>query len=561
MVTPRIFFPRDFFHHRRRVAEIVAVLSRHGLGWLLDQLGFGTLATRERGRFRRPRLDHRATGAVHLRMALEELGPTFIKIGQVLSTREDLLPAEYISELARLRDRVPPVPTDAVVQEIERTFGRPLADLFSEFDPEPLASASIGQVHAARLRIGTAVVVKVRKPGIAEAIEEDLAILAQLARVAQRRAPLAEFYDLVGLVDEFAWTIRAELDYRREGRNADKLRQQFSGNPDIVIPSVIWERTAESVLTLKRIDGIPIDDVAALDRAGIDRSALAQRAARFVLDAILVHGFFHADPHPGNFAVLPDGRIVAYDFGMVGRLDPETRDNLLEGLVGVIRQEPDRVIDALIRLNIIRHEAERAGLRRDLQHLIDRYYGMALGEYRLQEVIGDLLAIVRRRRLVLPTELMLVLKTLMMHEGVGRHLDPKFEPFTVAEPYVRRILLERYLPQNWLPRFAETADDSIRLLIELPRRIDRLLRQLEHSDIEVTMHIAEAQQIIQRLSAMINRLIIAILVAAGLISLGLLLSVWHPDWLLAWLGPVMGVGVVLVLLTSLLLAWRVLRGR
>ncbi len=561
MVTPRGFFPREFLHHRRRVGEIIAVLSRHGLGWVLDQLGFGTHAARERGRLRGARLDHRVAGAAHLRMALEELGPTFIKIGQILSTREDLLPAEYISELARLRDRVPPVPFDAIVQEIERTFGRPMAQLFAEFDPEPLASASIGQVHAARLHLGTTVVVKVRKPGIAETIEEDLAILAQLARAAQRRAPLAEFYDLVGLVDEFAWTIRAELDYRREGRNADKLRQQFSDNPAIVIPSVIWERTAESVLTLKRIDGIPIDDVAAIDRAGIDRAALAQRAARIVLDAILVHGFFHADPHPGNFAVLPDGRIVAYDFGMVGRLDPVIRDNLLDALVGVIRQEPDRVIDALIRLNIIRHEAERAGLRRDLQHLLDRYYGMALGEYRLQEIASDLLAIVRRRHLVLPTELMLVLKTLMMHEGVGRHLDPKFEPFTVAEPYVRRILLERYLPQSWLPRLTETADDSIRLITELPRRIDRLLRQLEHSDIEVTMHIAEVQQIIQRLSAMINRLVIAILVAAGLISLGLLLSVWHPDWLIGWLGPVMGVGVAVLLATSVLLAWRVLRGQ
>ncbi len=561
MVTPKGFFPREFLHHRRRVGEIVAVLSRHGFGWVLDQLGFGTLAARERGRLRGVRLDHRVAGATHLRMALEELGPTFIKIGQILSTREDLLPAEYISELARLRDRVPPMPADRIVQEIERTFGRPLAQLFAEFDPEPLASASIGQVHAARLHLGTTVVVKVRKPGIAETIEEDLAILAQLARAAQRRAPLAEFYDLIGLVDEFAWTIRAELDYRREGRNADKLRQQFSDNADIVIPGVIWERTAESVLTLKRIDGIPIDDVAAIDRAGIDRAALAQRAARIVLDAILVHGFFHADPHPGNFAVLPDGRIVAYDFGMVGRLDPLTRDNLLDALVGVIRQEPDRVIDALSRLNIIRHEAERAGLRRDLQHLLDRYYGMALGEYRLQEIASDLLAIVRRRHLVLPTELMLVLKTLMMHEGVGRHLDPGFQPFTVAEPYVRRTLLERYLPQSWLPRVTETADDSIRLILEFPRRIDRLLRQLEHSDIEVTMHIAEVQQIIQRLSAMINRLVIAILVAAGLISLGLLLSVWHPDWLIGWLGPLMGVGVAVLLATSVLLAWRVLRGR
>lgn len=561
MVTPRVFLPREFFHHRRRVGEIAAVLSRHGLGWLLDLLGLGALSRRQLGLRRGTRPDQRHAGAVHLRLALEELGATFIKIGQILSTREDLLPTEYIEELAKLRDRVPPVPTEAVVQEIERTFGRPLSELFRAFDPQPLASASIGQVHAARLQGGMDVVVKVRKPGIAETIEEDLAILAALARAAQRRAPLAEYYDLVGLVDEFAWTIRSELDYRREGRNADKLREQFGGDHDLVVPLVVWHRTAETVLTLERIDGIPIDDIAALDRAGIDRQALARRAARIVLDAMLVHGFYHADPHPGNFAVLRDGRIVAYDFGMVGRVDPDTRDNLLDALIGVIRQDTDRIVDALVRLGVVRHESDRIGLRRDFQHLIDRYYGMSLAEYRLHEVVADILAVVRRRHLTFPTELMLMLKTLLMHEGVGRHLDPGFQPFTVAEPYVRRVVLERYLPQHWLPRVVEFTDDSARVLAELPRRVERLLNRVEHADIEVVMHIAEAQQIIQRLNAMVNRLVIAILVAAGSISLGLLLSVWHPDWIVAWLGPIMAAGVVTILVTSLVLAWRVLRGR
>jgi len=494
-------------------------------------------------------------------MALEELGPTFIKLGQILSTRDDLLPPDYIEQLALLRDRVPPVPAEAIVAEIERSFGCPLDRLYASFDPVPLASASIGQVHAATLPTGTAVIVKVRKPGVAETIEEDLAILREVAEIASQRSALAATYDLVGLVDEFAWTIRSELDYRREGRNADRFRLALRDRPDVVIPRVFWHRTTETVLTMRRIDGIPIDRIDELDRAGIDRAALAQRAARFVLDCVLVHGFFHADPHPGNFAVLPDGRLVVYDFGMVGRLDANQRRELLDALLAVVRGDLDALIDSMSRLGIVRHETDRPALRRELQHLVDRYYGLRLSEYRFGEIADDLFRLMRRWRIALPPELSLLVKTLSMHEGVGQRLDPEFRPFILAESYVRRLLVERYVPSTWLPALARWLEDSTRQAAELPRRIDRLFRRLEQAELEVTMHLAELPEVTHRLSAMINRLVIAILLAAAAISFSLLLNVWHPDWLVRWAGPLLALGLASIVLASLVLAWQVWRSR
>jgi len=554
--VPRFTGPRRILAHRRRLTEIATVLSRHGLGFILDHLG---IPVQPRARQRLPAAQIPAP--MRLRMALEELGPTFVKLGQILSTRDDLIPPSYVEQLALLRDRVPPVPAEAIIAEIERSFGRPLEELYTWFDPVPLASASIGQVHAATLPTGTAVIVKVRKPGIAETIEEDLAILREVAEIANRRSALAASYDLVGLVEEFAWTIRSELDYRREGRNADRFRQLLRHRPDIVIPRVFWHRTTETVLTMRRIDGIPIDRIDELDRAAIDRAALAARAGRFVLECVLVHGFFHADPHPGNFAVLPDGRLVVYDFGMVGRLDPAQRRELLDALLAVIRGDLDALIDSMSRLGIVRHETDRPALRRELQHLIDRYYGLSLAEYRFGEIADDLFRLVRRWHLTLPPELSLLVKTLAMHEGVGQRLDPGFRPFLLAEEYVRRLLVQRYLPTTWLPILARSLEDGARQAADLPRRIDRLLRRLEQAELEVTMHLAELPEVTHRLSAMVNRLVIAILLAAAAISFSLLLNVWHPDWLVRWGGPLLALGLASIVLASLVLAWQVWRGR
>ena len=556
---PRLTLRSPVFTHRRRYAEIITVLSRHGLGWLIDQFGLGTIVPFDRGIFRRS--DHRRaiSQPEHLRMALEDLGTTFIKLGQILSTREDLLPPAYITELSKLREEVPPVPAAAIVAEIERSFEQPLSDLFAEFDPVPIAAASIGQVHAARLRAGISVVVKVQKPGIAEQVEEDLAILGQLARFARHRAPLSEAYDLVALVEEFGWTLRSELDSLREGHNADQFRHDFADSPDVLIPRVYWERTTARVITLQRLDGLHIDDVAALDRAGIDRRALARRSARLILDEVFVHRTFHADPHPGNFAVRPDGKIAAFDFGMVGRIDDSTRDALLSLIDAVLIRDAESVVDALASLSVLRHGSDRAGLRRDIQHLIDRYYGLSLSDYRFDLIFQDMMAIVRRRRLQLPAEMSLLMKTLAMYEGVGRRLDPEFQPFDVASPYVRRAIVERYLPREWLPRAMTSGDEAVRLAGSLPRRANRLLTRAEQGDLEVAMRIVDTDDLLVQAQVMVNRLVIAILTAAGLVSLGLLLTVYHPAPLIEWLGPLLALGAIVTLAASAYLGVRILR--
>lgn len=547
---PSIRLHGPLFTHRHRYTQIVRILSRHGLGWLAEQLGISALIPFERGILAR-RGGARLSQPAHLRMALEELGTTFIKLGQILSTREDLLPPAYIAELSKLRDEVSPVPSGAILRQIEQSLGRPIEELFSDFDPIPLATASIGQVHAARLPGGTPVIVKVQKPGVPAQVEEDLAILREFARFAQRRAPLAEAYDLFELVDEFSWTLRGELDYLREARNAEQFGHLLEEHHDIVVPKIYWQRTSQRVITQQRIDGIPIDAVDELDEEGIDRRQLAVNAAQLVLEEVFVHRMFHADPHPGNFAVLPDGKLVAYDFGMVGRIDDSTRDALLSLMTAIGQRDAETVVDSLANLFILRHGSDREGLRRDIQHLLDRYYGLSLQEYYFDVIFHDIMSLIRRRRLQLPAELMLLMKTLAMYEGVGRRLDPDFQPFEVAVPYVKRAMMERFFPSNWGPRLILTADDAYRFITSFPRRAHRLLTRAEQGDLEIAMRIIGLEEIVRQVQQMVSRLVAAILFGVGLLALSLLLVIYHPSWMIHWVAPFVGAGATIAILIAL----------
>ncbi len=551
--------PSQILSHRRRYAEIIRILSRHGVRSVTEQLGIASLIPINRGWFQRPADGHPASQPEHLREALVELGTTFIKLGQIMSTREDLLPPAYIKELSLLQDQVPPVPTQAIRSVIQESFGRPVEELFASFEEEPLAAASIGQVHGAVLRTGESVVVKVQKPGVAAQIEEDLAILQQLARFAQNRAPVAEAYDLVAMVDEFGWTLRSELDYLREGRNADKFRANFDGSGALIVPRIHWEMTTPRVITQERIEGVSIDDIGAIEAMAVDRVALAQRAVRIIFDEIFEHRFYHADPHPGNFSVMPDGRIVAYDFGMVGRIDDRTRDALLSLAAGITRQDAEEIVDGLAVLNVLKHGADRPGLRRDIQHMIDRYVGMSLDEFRFDVIVNDVMNIVRRRQLQMPSELALLMKTLSMQEGIGRRLNPDLKPVEIAAPYIRRAMLEQWLPSSWIPQIVASGEDIRQLMKRLPRRIDRLMTRAEHGDIEIGIRLLRADEILDTLQSMVNRLILAILLGASLVSLGLLLTVYSPKWLLSWMGPLFGIGVVVTIFAGLLLGWRITR--
>ena len=506
------------------------MLIKHGFGELADQLELLPYLSLPRRLLRLGAREEPPLGPPQrVRLALEELGPTFIKFGQIMSTRPDLIPPSYIDELVKLQDTVPPAPWEQVREVIEQELQAPLEELFAFISEEPVAAASLAQVHHATLPDGTDVVVKVQRPGIEQVIDVDLEILFDLARLLQERTPLGQIYDLMEIAEDFAATLRAELDYRREGRNADRFRANFASEPYLYIPQVYWDYTTRRVIVFERIAGIKIDDIAALDAAGFDRHQIALHAARIIIKEVLIDGFFHADPHPGNFFVMCQDEdpcqpvIGAMDFGMVGHLSRRTKEDLVRLFIVAVQLDSEGIVEQLIRMSAARQGVDREGLRRDVERLLLKYQGVPLKDIRAKEVVNEVMPIAFRHRLRLPSELWLLGKTLAMMEGVGLKLDPDFDIFEVARPYVRAFVRQMTSPWVLGRRLLKGASDWNELFLELPRRVPRLLDQVEDGGMLLNLQLRGVDTWLARLDHIVNRLAISILVAAFIISLAMLL--------------------------------------
>lgn len=542
-----------------RVRQIADVLVRHGLGFLVGVLGLERFVPFHRGILGHPRRAQPYTRPEHLRMALEELGGAWVKLGQILSTRADLVPPDYQAELAKLQDAAPPVPPEAILPVFEAELGQPPEKIFAYFDWQPLAAASIGQAHAAVLPDGTEVVVKVRRPGIVEQVEQDLEILLNLAHTASRRWELAEEYDLVGLAEQFAQTLRAELDYLREGRNAETFARNFRHDPTVHIPRIFWDTTTSRVLTIERVRGIKVNDLPALEAAGVNRTTLAERAAHVLLKMVFEDGFFHADPHPGNLFVEADGRLGLIDFGMVGYVDERTQDRLAALLMALTAQDADRLVDAFIDLGITGRRVDREGLRRDLSHIVFRYYGRPIKELAVGPILTETLEVSRRHRLHMPANLALLIKTVMMAEGLAIQLDPDFRLTTVLVPYTERLVLRRYSPLRWARRLGAASLDAAELGVELPHQLRRLLGAAERGDLQVGVRPERFGPLLGQLERMANRIVLGILVSAFIIGLAVLMAAAHPPGVEGLAAPAFGVGFVLAALLGIYLALAIFR--
>ncbi|HIE38073.1 MAG TPA: AarF/ABC1/UbiB kinase family protein [Anaerolineales bacterium] len=520
--------PTRGVRHLRRFRQIAQVFIRHGFGELMETLELLPRHALSRRLLRRLRPTAPRLGAPRrLRMALEELGPTFVKLGQVLSTRPDLLPPAFITELAHLRDDVPPGPWEPVRAQIEEELGGPLEEFFSAFAPEPLAAASLAQVHPAILLDGTPVVVKVQRPGIQRTIETDLEILSDIARLLQNRTPLGELYDLLGVVEEFAATLRAELDFYREGHNADRFRANFADEPYLYIPKVYWDHTTRRVLVLERIHGIRIDDVEGMDEAGYDRYRVALHATRMIVKEVLEDGFFHADPHPGNFVVMDDEVIGAMDFGMVGYLSRRDRADLVRLYINIVQLDEEGIVDQLIQMGMVGGQVDRAALRRDIGRLLRRYQGLPLKAIRAGEALQEAMPIAFRHHLRLPSELWLLGKTLAMMEGVGLQLCPDFDPFAVSAPYVHQFILQMASPKEWGPTLLRAISEWNALMALFPRVGIRLLTQAERGELEVTLWHKELGDALARIDRLANRISLSLLLAALIVGLALLVPAFR----------------------------------
>jgi len=541
-----------------RLRGIAEVLLRNGLGFLAEQLDLTRflppwkqrIATAEDSKYSVPE---------RLRHTLEQLGPTYIKLGQILSTRPDLLPRAYIEELSKLLDAAPAVPSEEIVAELERELGTAVQDLFTHFETEPIAAASIGQAHRAISKNGETVVVKVRRPGIERIVEADLNLLERQARFLENRLAVARDYRLADLVDEFSRTLRDELDYTNEGRNTDRLRRSLQQDPRVLVPEVYWDLTTRRVITLQELRGTKLLDLESLKAEGYDLAAIAEVLVDVYLKQVFVDGFFHADPHPANILVCGE-QIAFVDFGMMGYLTPWTKDLMADLLVSLLNQDVDQAAQTVVRLGAVDRPTDVDGLRRDIQRLFLRYSGLSLEEVHLDESLNDVMTVAFRHRIHLPADLALLARTVAVLEGVARTLDPGFVLVEKARPFVSQLISERLSLQHLGERAVRTLRDVDQLVQVLPRRLDTLSSQLEQGNMTLGIDLRRLQAVLAKLDRVANRLSFSILVAALII--GSALIILGGEAVSAWQIPVIGVALpvaqISFIVAGLLAAWLLL---
>lgn len=543
----------------RRVQTLAGILMRHGFGDLLRRLGIARALHRIDGTIPVERLEHWIDQPVPVRVrhALEEMGPCFVKLGQLLATRVDLFPPEWIAEFSLLQNAVPALPFEAVRREMEEALGQAPEAAFASIESTPLAAASIAQVHRARLPDGRDVVIKVRRPGIVPLVEADMRLLQYAARRIEARFPGLRRFHPVGMVRQFRTSLMQELDLAAECRNAERIAARFSGDPRMIVPAVYWPCTNERMNVQDFVDGIPLANFAGLERAAIDRPAIARTGAQLVLKMMLRDGFFHADPHSGNVFALRDGRIALIDFGMVGRLSPVRRDEVVQLLSGLVERDAERVCAVLLDWSG-GGDMDTAELAADVDAFIDRYHSVPLAQLDLARMLLDLTVLLRQHQLALPADLALLIKVCLTLDGLGRRLDPAFDMAAQARPFLRRAMIDRYRPGLLAQRGMAAVADFSELAIAMPRELRRLLRTLQGGKAGLRMQVDELRDFSRDVSHSANRLAGSLVIAALIVGSSITLTVEGGPTLLGL--PFFGLlGFVGASLAGIWLLWAIFR--
>lgn len=532
--------------HAKRLAEIAAVLGRYGLADLFGGFKYAWLQDRLKSADGQS-LTEGVTQAARVRMALTELGTTFIKLGQMLSTRADLIGPEMTEELSELQSNVPPDAADIARATIEGELGSSIADLFARFDDEPLAAASVAQVHAAMLHTGQSVVVKVRRAGVAEQAATDLEIVQALAELLEKHSPAMRSYQPLALVRQFRRTLLRELDFSYERQNLEEFGRNFADDATVCIPEVFPHLCSHQVVTMERLEGILGSDVEGLKQSGEDLGEFARRGANMYLEMVFRDGFYHADPHPGNLILLPGNVVGVIDCGMVGRIDEDLRDEVEALLLGIVEQDSHLVAEQVLRLGAVPRDCAREKLRADLQDFMADYTGMPLNEIRVGSALSNLVEIIRGHHIVLPPALALLLKTIIVLEGTSRRLSPEISLTELMKPYSSRLMLRRFSPGRVAKRARRAWRSWDRLLNALPKDLTDLLARFR--DGTLTVHLDH-----RHLDPIVNRLVLGILTAAVFLGSS---ELWSRDAkpLLFGISVFGALGYAI----SLFLGWRLLR--
>lgn len=539
---------------RQRLQEIVTVLLRHGLGDIAERLALRQWLPGGRDNTLHPAVEA-ATPPQRLRMALEQLGPTFVKLGQVLATRGDLLPPEWTRELERLHAGVTPVPWDEIASQIEEDLGAPVGSVFPGFVAEPIAAASMAQVYRATLPDGCAVALKVRRPGLRRSIDADLRLLDQLVALASEHWPELGRYRPRDVMASLAAALREELDFTQEGRNTEAVATVVAQREDVLIPRIHWAWTSERLLVMDFVEGASPGDFVAMTALGADGPVLARRGAEAFLQMVLKGGVFHADPHPGNLFALPGNHVAFIDFGMVGRLSPRRRQQLLTLIAAIVRGDADSL--SAVMLDVSEGGTpDLPELSAASERFVARHAG---GVHHLVEALDDFMAMVRDARLFLPSDLALLFKALATADGMLRRLDPAIDLAAVAEPMVRREMLARYSPEEIGRRGKAAAAQLYDVAEEVPQVLRLVLHHLKQGKVNAEIEVKHLDRVSGALERAATRLAIAIVTAAFILGLAPRLLTVGP----AWQGmPVFAlVGVVLAVVSLIVLLWSFRRRR
>jgi len=518
-----------------------------------------------------------------VRCALEELGPTFIKIGQILSTRPDIVPPALAAELEKLQDQATPFSFSKVESVIAAELGATPDEVFSSFEPEPIAAASLGQVHTARLRSGEEVVVKVQRPGVERVVRTDIEILREVASVATRRSRLGRVYDLVEIVDELAATLFQELDYTTEAANADRLAYALRTDPHVVIPRVYWEYTTRRVLTMERIRGTRLTELGAArvdtgaktatgtagagpetasaaagtGRPQLDTAAIARALTNTILEQILAHGVFHADLHPGNVVALPDARIALLDFGMTGVVPDDLKEQFGGFLLAVAARSPARLVAVLLKLGLAPAGVDTGSLTRDVDALLRRYYGVPVSQLSVAALTKDVLDVCVKHHIKVRRDFALVLKALTAVEGTVRYIDPSFNLVEAAEPFARRLVRERMKPASVLKTLGKLGADYAEFLAHLPSKLDRVLDLAASGQLKVKWELEGASRLFREVALLVNRLALSVVLASIIVSTALIAQ--SAPTVLIWRFPLAEASFILALVFGVWLLASIIR--
>jgi ubiquinone biosynthesis protein len=543
----------------RRYRQIVTILLKYGFDQILGQMRiFTRLRMKRRGLKKAEELE-KFTYAQRVRLALEELGPTFVKLGQVLSMRPFLIPLDLVVELTKLQDEVTPFPFVQVKEIVESELRAPLEEHFSSFDTIPIASASLSQVHKAVTKDGKTVVVKVQRPGIKEIIEADMEILKDLVNLLEKYIPESKQYDPSGIREELKKSIRREIDFNNEARNIEVFRENFKEEKSVFVPQVFWDKTTSKVLTMEFIDGVKISNFEELEKRGIDRKLLAQIGGKMVFKQIFEDGFFHADPHPGNLFALEGNIIAPVDYGMMGRLSETTMNELADILISVVTWHPGGIVKVYQDVEVVGEEVNLRALEADLADFLYKYHKIPLSRLDMNTLINEAFDIIHQYDIRIQADLMLFSKALMTYEEVAKMLDPEYDLVTQAIPYVKKLAYRKFKPKALLKDLFTASQDWRDLLVTFPFELKRIIKNLAKGRFTFTFQHKGLDKLILELDRASNRVSFALIIAAIIVGSSLIMRLESKYTLFGYplfgilgyiFAGVLGVWLVIAILRS-----------